>query len=223
MINDRTIDQACSDLKTTCGGVREDYFGLLYLEQEHKLPREKAVNQVAFGGNDYGLDGFHFDEQRRNLYLFQFKYTDNHTQFKGSLQRLIEAGVERIFLSPGKDEAKNQILLQLRSCLVENRSIIDQICFRFIFTGDPEEAERSKVLDKLREDLENKKYLVDQFFGDRKVGFIVEFRSSSGRVGVVRDPRQTTTFDVPLNNLLVSDGPAGQKMHIGFIDRKSTV
>ena len=217
MINDRTIDQACSDLKATCGGVREDYFGLLYLEQEHKLPREKAINQVAFGGNDYGLDGFHFDEQRRNLYLFQFKYTDNHTQFKGSLQRLIEAGVERIFLSPGKDDAKNQILLQLRSCLVENRSIIDQICFRFIFTGDPEEAERSKVLDKLREDLENKKYLVDQFFGDRKVGFIVEFRSSSGRVGVVRDPRQTTTFDVPLNNLLVSDGPTGQKMHIGFI------
>ena len=73
------------------------------------------------------------------------------------------------------------------------------------------------MLDKLREDLENKKYLVDQFFGDRKVGFIVEFRSSSGRVGVVRDPRQTTTFDVPLKNLLVAKGPAGQKMHIGFI------
>jgi hypothetical protein len=217
MINDRTIGQAYSDLKATCGGVPEDYFGLLYLEKEHKLPREKAVNQVAFGGNDYGLDGFYFDEQRRNLYLFQFKYTENHTQFKGSLQRLIEAGVERIFLTPGKDDAKNQILLQLRSCLVENRSMIDQICFRFIFTGDPEEAERSRVLDKLREDLENKKYLVDQFFGERKVGFIVEFRSSSGRVGVVRDPRQTTTFDVPLKDLLVAEGPAAQKMHIGFI------
>ena len=217
MINDRTIGQAYSDLKATCGGVPEDYFGLLFLEQEHKLPREKAVNQVAFGGNDYGLDGFYFDEHRRNLYLFQFKYTESHAQFKGSLQRLIEAGVERIFLAPGKDDAKNQILLQLRSCLVENRAMIDQICFRFIFTGDPEEAERSKVLDKLREDLENKKYLVDQFFGERKVGFIVEFRSSSGRVGVVRDPRQTTTFDVPLKDLLVAGGPAGQKMHIGFI------
>jgi hypothetical protein len=217
MINDRTIGQAYSDLKATCGGVPEDYFGLLFLEQEHKLPREKAVNQVAFGGNDYGLDGFYFDEHRRNLYLFQFKYTESHAQFKGSLQRLIDAGVERIFLAPGKDDAKNQILLQLRSCLVENRAMIDQICFRFIFTGDPEEAERSKVLDKLREDLENKKYLVDQFFGERKVGFIVEFRSSSGRVGVVRDPRQTTTFDVPLKDLLVANGPAGQKMHIGFI------
>ena len=216
-MNDRLIDQAYADLRSSCGGVREDYFGLLYLEKEHKVPREKAVNQIAFGGNDYGFDGFHFDEQRRNLYLFQFKYSDSHSQFKGSLQRLIEDGAERIFLSPNKDDAKNQVLLQLRSCLIENRAMIDQICFRFVFTGDPEEAERSKVLDKLREDLENKKYLVDQFFGDRKVGFVVEFRSSSGVVNPVRDLRQTTTFDVPLTDRVVVDGPAGQKMHIGFI------
>ena len=218
MINDRLIDQAYSDLRSTCGGVREDYFGLLYLEQEHGVSREKAVNQVAFGGNDYGLDGFHFDEQRRNLYLFQFKYSDSHAQFKGSLQRLIESGVDRIFASPNKDDAKNQLLLQLRSCLIENRAVIDQISFRFVFTGDPEEAERSKVLDKLREDLEDKKYFVDQFFGEeRKVEFIVEFRSSIGRVGVLRAPRQTTAFDIPLSDRIVVNGPAGQKMHIGFI------
>lgn len=217
MISDRLIDQARSDLRSTCGGVREDYFGLLYLEQEHKVPREKAVNQVAFGGNDYGLDGFHFDEQRRNLYLFQFKYSDSHIQFKGSLQRLIEDGIERIFVAPNKDDSKNQILLQLRSCLLENRSIIDQVCFRFVFTGDPDEAERSKVLEKLREDLEDKKYLVDQFFGERKVGFVVEFRSASGRVGSVRDPRQTTSFEVPMKDLVVETGPAGQRMHIGFM------
>ena len=217
MINDRLIDQAYSDLRSCCGGTREDYFGLLFLEEEHKVPREKARNQVAFGGNDYGIDGFHFDELRRNLYLFQFKYSDSHSQFKDSLQRLIEDGVERIFLTPNKDDAKNQVLLQLRSCLVNNRAMIDQICFRFVFTGDPEEAERSMMLDRLREDLENKKFLVDQFFGERKVGFVVEFRSSSGRVGAVSDPRQKTAFDVPLIDLVVVDGPVGQKMHLGFI------
>ena len=68
MITDRKFDQAFSDLRSNCGGVREDYFGLLYLEEEHSVPREKALNQVAFGGNDYGVDGFHFDEPRRNLY-----------------------------------------------------------------------------------------------------------------------------------------------------------
>jgi len=44
MITNRIIDQAFSDLRSTCGGVRNDYFGLLYLEQEHEVPREKAVN-----------------------------------------------------------------------------------------------------------------------------------------------------------------------------------
>jgi len=217
MINDRHIDQAFSDLRSLCGGVRQDYFGLLYLEKEHDVLREKAVNQIAFGGNDYGLDGFHFDDQRRNLYLFQFKYSASHTLFKDSLIRLIESGMQRIFVEPNKDDYKNQVLLQLRSCLLENRSIIDQVCFRFVFTGDAGEAERSTVLDKLREELENKKYLVDQFFGDRKVGFVVEFRSSSGRVGGVRAPRMRTTFNIPLTDFSIVDGPANQKMHIGFI------
>jgi hypothetical protein len=206
MINERRIDQAYSDLKSVCGGVREDYFGLLNLEQEHDLSREKARNHIAFNGHDYGLDGFYFDERRRNLYLFQFKYSDSYGQFKTSLQRLIDEGIDRIFVTPNKDGPKNQILLQLRSCLIDNRALIDQICFRFVFTGDPEEAERSKVLDKLREELENKKYLVDQFFGDRKVGFVVEFRSSTGRVGIVRDPRQTTTFEVPLTDRFAANG-----------------
>lgn len=82
MINDRLIDQAYSDLNATCGGLREDYFGLLYLEQEHAVPREKALNQIALGGKDYGVDGFHFDEARRNLYIFQFKYTSAHGQVR---------------------------------------------------------------------------------------------------------------------------------------------
>jgi len=155
MINDRLIDHAYADLRPLCGGVREDYFGLLYLEQEHKVPREKAINQIAFGGNDYGVDGFHFNEQRRNLYLCQFKYSASHSQFKGSLQRLIEDGADRIFNTPNKDDAKNQVLLQLRSCLIENRAMIDQVCFRFIFTGDPEEAERMLLISSVRKILRN--------------------------------------------------------------------
>jgi len=52
-ITDREIDQAFFDLKNTCGGVRNDYFGLLDLPQ------------VAFGGNGYGIDGLHFDKAHR--------------------------------------------------------------------------------------------------------------------------------------------------------------
>ncbi len=125
--------------------------------------------------------------------------------------------MERIFSTPNRDEKKNQILIQLRSCLHENRGIIDQVCFRFVFTGDPQEAERSTVLDRLRKDLENKKYLAEKFFTPRDVGFLVEFRSSSGKAGAVQVARQSSSFSIPVNDLAVLDGPAGEKMHIGFI------
>lgn len=217
MITDRSVDQAYSDLKGTSGGQREDYFGLLYLEREHRVAREKALNQIAFGGNDYGVDGFHFDEEKKNLYVFQFKYTSTYVQFKESLQRLIDIGMQQIFITPNRDNLKNQILMQLRSCLLENRSVIEQVYFRFVFTGNPDEAERSQVLDKLREDLEDKKYFIDQFFEGRDVQMVVDFRSSTGRVGSLRTPRHSTTFTLPLSDLVVVDGPAKQKMHICFI------
>mgnify|MGYP000844273616 CR=1 FL=1 len=52
-ITNRDIDQAFSDLKGTMPcAVREDFFGLLYLEREFKLPRNRAITQVAFGGHE---------------------------------------------------------------------------------------------------------------------------------------------------------------------------
>jgi len=217
IITDQKVAQAYSELHDVCGGVKEDYFGLLYLEREHKVPREVAINQLAFGGDDYGVDGFHFDEQRRILYIYQFKYSTSHGQFKTSLQRLVHEGMERIFSAPQKDDAKNQVLLQLRSCLLNNKALIDQVFFRFVFTGDPGEAERSPVLDKLREDLENKKYYLDQFFGNRQVGFVVEFRSSSGRVGIPAQPKPVAQFTLPIAKLLAIVGPAGENLHLGFM------
>lgn len=217
MINEHTIDQAFSDLAPIHGGVREDYFGLLYLEQEHGVTRDHALNHVAFGGHDYGVDGFHFDEQRRNFYLFQFKWSESYGTFKGSLQRLIDEGTERIFAAPHRDDLKNPLLLQLRAALVENRALIDQVCFRFVFKGDPGEAERSPVLEKLREDLENKKYLIDGFFKTRDVQLVVDFRSATGRVGVLQTHKSTTTFRVPLTDTISVASPSGERMDVGFM------
>jgi len=216
-ITDRAIDQAFSDLKNTCGGVRNDYFGLLYLAQEFGLERDRAISQLAFGGNDYGVDGFHFDSAKRNLYLFQFKWSESHAQFKQSFQRLIDAGMERMFGARTQDQQQNQLLLQLKSCLVENEAIIDRVCLHFIFSGDPAEAERSQVLDKLREDLENKKYLIDQRFG-RPVTMVIEFRSARTRkVGSTSHLRKTHTYPIYLDETVMRTGPTGEVMTIGFI------
>lgn len=216
-ITDRAIDQAFSDLKKSCGGVRNDYFGLLYLEHELGMDRDRAIAQIAFGGNDYGVDGFHFDAGKRNLYLFQFKYSESHAQFKGSFNRLIEAGMERIFGARVQDQQQNQLLQQLKSCLVENEAVIDRICIHFVFTGDPAEAERSQVLDRLREDLENKKYLIDQHFG-RPITMVIEFRSARTRkVGPTTHLRKTHTYPVKMDESVARSGPNGENMVIGFI------
>lgn len=216
-ITDRAIDQVFSDLKNACGGVRNDYFGLLYLEQEFEVERDRVIAQVAFGGNDYGVDGFHFDGAKRNLYLFQFKWSESHAQFKQSFNRLIEAGMERIFGARNQDQHQNQLLLQLKSGLIENEAVIDRVCIHFVFTGDPAEADRSQVLDKLREDLENKKYLIDQRFS-RPITMVIEFRSARTRkVGPTTHLRKTHTYPVQLDETVTRAGPNGETMTVGFI------
>jgi len=214
-ITDQLIDQTYSDLRSVHGGVREDYFGLLYLEKEFKLSREEAAIQNAFGGNDYGIDGFHIDPQRRNLYLFQFKWSTSSDLFKQSLTRLIESGMNQIFGNTSFDQSKNPMLFQLRNRLYENQAVIDRVLFHLVFKGDPEEAERSQVLDKLREDLEGKKFLIDAYF-NRPVEMAIQFRNAL-RVGATERRRVTHVYTIEIENLLERRGPSGEVMHIGFV------
>lgn len=216
-ITNKMIDQACSDLGATCGQVREDYFGLLYVEREFSVPREQAIKQIAFGGNDYGIDGFHIDPVRRNLYLLQFKWSEDHGQFKGSFKRLIEDGMERVFAANGQVQGQNQLLLQLKSRLLHDQNLIDKVFIQFVFNGDAAEAERSSVLDKLREDLEGKKYLIDQYF-ERPVTLVFEFRSAKdASVGPINHVKKTHTYAVQIDDSLHQAGPTDEAMSVGFV------
>lgn len=214
MIDARAIDQVASQLRGKHGGTREDYFALLYLEREHRVPREKALHQVAFD-TDYGIDAFHYDEQRRNLYLLVTRDADEYGVFKAAMQGLA-AGVEDIFGTPGSGIARSRIHRQLQGTLMENKSAVERVYFRFVFMGEPEDAEKSPVIAKYREELEAKKYLVDQYFG-RDVGLVVEFRSASGKVGSLQAVRHESVFDVDLDHLITEQTSEGQAMHIGFL------
>jgi hypothetical protein len=146
ILTDQHIDQAFNDLKRGCGGVREDYFGLLYLEKFLNISRDDAILQVAFGGNDYGLDGYHLDAAAKNLYLFQFNFSTNPNLFASSFERLIEAGMSRIFGNALQDGQQNQMLAQLRRDLFEKKDLVSRVLIHFIFKGDPAEAGRSKLV-----------------------------------------------------------------------------
>jgi len=55
------------------GSRKEDYFALLYLTRKFKVEVDEIAHQVAWGGNDYGIDAYFVDRDARNLYLYQFK------------------------------------------------------------------------------------------------------------------------------------------------------
>jgi len=216
-ISDREIDNAFAALSKTHGGTRKNYFGVVYLEQEFDLPRSVAANQVSFKGNEYGVDGFHVDTAKRNLYLYQFRQSASYNLFKTSLQKLVDGGIERVFSGARLDSTADPMLRQLRSRLMENQAVIDRVCIHFVFTGDPAEAERSQALDKLREDLENKKYLIDQFFG-REVTLIIEFRSGkTKKAGAVAYVSKTHSYPLELTDTISMLGPDNEVLTVGFV------
>lgn len=217
-ITQRDLDQAWTTHGKTWRGVKNDHFGLLYLARKFGGSLEDHAHKVAFGNNDYGFDAFHVDPERRNLYLFQFKWSESHQQFKGSMDRLISAGMERIFGNPHQDQQLNDVLVQLKADLRENRNIIEQVFLQFVFTGDAEAADQSKALGAKREELETKKYLIDAFFG-RETGFTVEFVSSkTKKVGGVSVQDRTHIYRVPLaDGTLRRELDSGDRMHVGFV------
>lgn len=216
-ISDREIDNAYAALSKTHGGTRKNYFGLVYLEQEFDLPRSVAANQVSFKGNEYGVDGFHVDTAKRNLYLYQFRQSASYNLFKTTLQKLVDGGIERVFSGGRLDSTADPMLRQLRSRLMENQAVIDRVCIHFVFAGDPAEAERSQALDKLREDLENKKHLIDQFFG-REVTLIIEFRSGkTKKAGAVAYVSKTHSYSLELEDTISMLGPDNEVLTVGFV------
>lgn len=218
-ITQRDLDQAWTDHGKRWNGHKHDYFGLLYLTRKFGGSIDEHAHKVAFGNNDYGFDAFHVDPDRRILYLFQFKWSDSHQQFKGSMDRLIAAGMERIFGNPHQDQQLNDVLMQLKADLRENKNVVDQVFLQFVFTGDAEAADQSKALGAKREELETKKYLIDQFFGGREIGFTVEFVSSkTKKVGGVSVQDRTHIYRVPLaDGTLRRELDSGDRMHVGFV------
>ena len=110
----------------------------------------------------------------------------------------------------------NPRLLQIKSCLTENEAVIERVLIHFVFNGDPAEAERSPVLDKLREDLENKKHLIDQRFG-RPVTLVVESRSGRSRRVTGGSVRKTRTYPIHFQEPLAQTGPDGEILTVGFL------
>ena len=213
VITEGQVAQAASELRGRRGGVDNDYFGLLFLEKEFRLSRDEAAEQIAYGGNDFGIDGYHVDRQARNFHLLQFKFSKSVDQFIGSMQRLLSAGLARVFDTKSQ-QAENPILRDIRSKLYQLRNVIHSVYLEFIFVGDPDKAQENEALQKLREDLQSRSYLTQTYFG-RAVPIIVRFRSKLKRGR--EEMYVPLSFDLNMSGDLSYVAPESQTMHIGFV------
>jgi len=208
------LKQLHADHQKTYGGRYEDYFALHYLMKKFRRPAEDLLRQIAFGNNDYGVDAYHVDRETRNLYLYQFKWSENHNLFTESLARLATNGMQLIFGGQFQDPKKNEMLSSLYADLAENRELVNKVYVQFVFKGDVDKAEESQGLTNRKETLENKHHFVDEYFG-RSVPLRVEFVSDrKTNAAPVRGERHKLS----LTDRLTVEAPQNKVvMHVGFV------
>jgi hypothetical protein len=209
------LNQIFEDYGKTYGGKREDYFALLHLTRKFRREAKDVAHQVAWGGNDYGLDAYYIDPVARNLYLYQFKWSENHNLFKDSLERLARDGMARIFsCASTQDPQQNEVLRYLRADMGEFRSLIKRIYIQFVFKGSIEDAENSAGLQNRQEDLESKKHFADDYFGDNPVEMSVEFVSDFRQAPLAPAP---DTHKVSFEDLVLVKTFDGKSLYVGFM------
>ncbi len=192
-------------------------FGVLYLEHEFGLSREDALQRVSPAPAPHGIDGFHVDEGLRNAWLFVFRWTDARTVFQAPLQQLADSGLAAAAGADAPGLAPDQFLLRLRGRWLAAQGVVDRVFVHPVFHGEAAALERSLAYGRLREDLENRKHLLDAFFG-RPVTLAFEFRSAAdGGVAGQAHRRVTQVHPVTLARPLTRLGPRGETLRIGFV------
>lgn len=207
------LDEYHQEHKSTYGGVKEDYFALRYLTRRFERSESEMAPQVAFGGNDYGIDAWHLEKATGTLYLFQFKWSTDHRLFTKSMERIAADGIERIFGANDQDAKKNDVLENLRYELTEWRNAVKAVRILFVFKGDVEAAEANEGIQARRENIESKAYKITHYFDRDDLQLVVDFIADRpGRSG----PPPKQSYPVRLVGTgTVTDG--SRTLRVGFI------
>ena len=211
------LAQLYADYGSRYKGRKEDYFSVLYLMKKFRLTAEEAVGQVAFGNNDYGFDAYYIDRETKNLYLYQFKWSENHNLFKESLDRVANDGIPRLFGNPLQDPKQNDLMLQIKEDIEEHRELIDRVYLHFVFKGDLNAVENSDGIKARREKLDSKKWIITEYFCGRQVDVKdVEFISDRR---TTKPPPPPDTHTVSLMNGTISTTTEGgaKTLYVGFV------
>lgn len=198
-ITGKQLNEAFENHSPVYGGVKNDYFSPLYLQNKFNKNFEQVAENCAFGNNDKGIDAYFIDREAKALYLFQFKWSSNWnstlSQIHESYQRIINNGIEYLFGNKSQDPKENKFTNRLKVALFENRNLIEDVFFYFIFNGDDEDlkkADSSARLESDREELENKNYYLKKFFNEKDIRLTIIYEANKTKTKTVSDPKPPT-------------------------------
>lgn len=202
------IDQVYSALAPTLGGRKENYFGVLYLSKKFNIPASEAASFAALEGDttDTGIDAYYHDKEKKTLYLYVFRWSEDHMLFREPLEKLGRNGINKIFFDPAKSESDHPLIVSLKTCLFENWKAIDRVVIDFVFNGDPVDAEQSKVLAFLRETVEDKRSFIESYLS--RIGesgihdLIFHYVSNLSTLGNITSSRQTAEYVISFDGSL---------------------
>lgn len=217
-ITQEMLNETFKSYKEKYEGKKEDYFAPLYISDKHSKSLEDAMDYSVFGNNDYGIDGYFIDREAKNLYLYQFKWSENHELFKDSYERLTRHGMDMIFGNPYQDTNLNPTIRKFKYELEEYKYLIQRVYLLFVFNGDTNKANGSKVLDNLKEDLENKRYLIDGFFERENISFSIDYISNFAKTFAQSSKTKIANiFQIDFKSEIEHIAPDGEQLSFGLI------
>jgi hypothetical protein len=214
-VTQEEIDKAYSSLSQQFGGRKEDYFGVLYLSRKFNISENEAASFIALGGStNAGIDGYYHDTDRKTLYLYAFRWSEDHMSFKEPLEKLGNNGINKIFFDPTKYENDHPLIVSLKTHLSQNWKDMDRVIIDFVFNGDPVDAEQSKVLSFLRESVEDKRGYVESYFG--RIGeahshdLIFRYVSNISTLGTATSSRESAQYAINFESSLSISSSSGE-------------
>ena len=196
-ITPERLTETFQKYKSKYYGKPEDYFAPLYISDKFDRPLEAVIGNCAFGHNDAGFTAYHIEKGARNLYLYIFNWSDDYELFKVPFKRLIKTGIENIF-GDDRTAPESPLIAKLKYSLEEYQDLINKVYVCFVFNGAPEQAEESRVLESLREELESKKHFIDSYFNDNEITLTIQYISNETKK-INQTSRSKKTFQYEIS------------------------
>lgn len=214
------------------GGTISEFFALRWLETEHKLSRERAMHQVAFGESQaFGVHGFHLDETRGALLLLVCSPSKHVSDFSESLAKLSQDGISLLFATKSYDDSDpvalaeslnkprrglNRFEHQFQVVLTESNPVIKTVNFRLIFFGNADAAANSVLVKNFEEDVLHRRQSIEKRLSRPDMEMSCTVKSADGSSSIP-DRLKGFRTTISVANHVKIPGPDGRLMHVGSV------